>query len=52
MQASLSISNLLDVDPPVVPTFGQRFSAQSFGSSPNNYDVYGRRYMLNFRYSF
>ncbi|HEY5569641.1 MAG TPA: hypothetical protein VIM81_20640, partial [Gammaproteobacteria bacterium] len=52
MQASLAITNLFDVDPPVIPSFGQRFSSQTFGSGPNNYDVYGRRYMLNFRYSF
>jgi outer membrane receptor protein involved in Fe transport len=52
MQASLSISNLFDVDPPVIAVFSQRFSSQTFGAGPNNYDVYGRRYMLNFRYSF
>ena len=48
-QASLAITNLLDTDPPVLPAFGQRFSSQAV---PNDFDVYGRRYMLNFRYSF
>jgi outer membrane receptor protein involved in Fe transport len=47
-QASLSISNLFDAEPPIIADFGQRFSAQTI--SPNNFDVYGRRYMLNFRY--
>jgi outer membrane receptor protein involved in Fe transport len=48
-RASLAITNLLDVDPPVVPAFGQRFSSQQVA---DNFDVFGRRYMLNFRYSF
>jgi outer membrane receptor protein involved in Fe transport len=52
LQASLAITNLFDIDPPIVAAFNQRFSAQSFGAVPNNYDVYGRRYMLNFRYRF
>jgi outer membrane receptor protein involved in Fe transport len=47
-QASLSISNLFDVDPPVLPAFDTRFSSQTVPT--NNYDVYGRRFMLNFRY--
>jgi iron complex outermembrane recepter protein len=47
-QASLAITNLFDVDPPVIPAFNQRFSSQTAGA--NNFDVYGRRYMLNFRY--
>lgn len=51
-QASFSITNLFDVDPPVIASFSQRFSAQSFGAVSNNYDVYGRRYLLSFRYSF
>jgi iron complex outermembrane recepter protein len=47
-QASLNITNLFNVDPPVIPTFDQRFSAQT--NPGNNFDVYGRRYMLSFRY--
>jgi outer membrane receptor protein involved in Fe transport len=49
-QAALSITNVFDTDPPVVASFGQRNSAQN--TVPNNFDVYGRRYMMNFRYSF
>jgi iron complex outermembrane recepter protein len=49
-RAALSITNLFDVDPPVIPSFNQRFSAQS--ATPNAFDVYGRRYMASFRYSF
>jgi outer membrane receptor protein involved in Fe transport len=48
----LTVTNLFDTDPPVVASFGQRFSAQGPGSTPNDYDVYGRRYSLEFNYSF
>jgi outer membrane receptor protein involved in Fe transport len=47
-QASLAISNLFDEEPPIIADFGQRFSSQTI--TPNNFDVYGRRFMLNFRY--
>jgi outer membrane receptor protein involved in Fe transport len=50
-QLSLAISNLLDEDPPIVPLFDQRFSAQSsIQAGFNSYDVYGRRYLLSFNY--
>ena len=49
-QASLSITNMFDTDPPVVPGFGQRGSSQT--GTPDNFDVYGRRYMMNFRLNF
>ena len=49
-QTSLSITNLFDVDPPVVASFGQRGSSQT--SSLDNFDTYGRRYIVNFRYNF
>ena len=45
---SLAITNLNDEDPPVIPSFDQRFSSQ--GNPANAYDVYGRRYLLGFRY--
>lgn len=47
-RASFDIVNLFDVDPPIIASFSQRFSSQSVN---NAYDVYGRRYMLNFSYS-
>jgi iron complex outermembrane recepter protein len=47
-QLSLAITNALDEDPPVIPTFDQRFSSQT--NPANAYDVYGRRYLLNFSY--
>jgi iron complex outermembrane recepter protein len=47
-QLSLAITNALDEDPPVIPSFDQRFSSQ--GNPANAYDVYGRRYLLNFAY--
>jgi outer membrane receptor protein involved in Fe transport len=49
-EASLSVSNLFDVDPPVIPSFDTRFSSQTV--IPNNFDIYGRRFMANFRYRF
>jgi outer membrane receptor protein involved in Fe transport len=47
-QLALAITNVFDVDPPVIPTFDQRFSSQT--NPANAYDVYGRRYLLNFSY--
>lgn len=49
-EASLSISNMFDADPPIIPSFDTRFSSQTV--LPNNFDVYGHRYMVNFHYSF
>jgi outer membrane receptor protein involved in Fe transport len=49
-EASLSVSNLFDADPPIIPSFDTRFSSQTV--QPNNFDVYGRRYMVNFHYKF
>jgi outer membrane receptor protein involved in Fe transport len=51
-RAGISISNLFDVAPPVVADFGQRFSAQNPVTAPNNFDVYGRRYLFSFDYRF
>jgi outer membrane receptor protein involved in Fe transport len=45
---ALAITNATDEDPPVIPSFDQRFSSQ--GNPANAYDVYGRRYLLEFRY--
>ena len=47
-QLSLAITNALDEDPPVIPTFDQRFSSQT--NPANAYDVYGRRFLATFRY--
>jgi hypothetical protein len=47
-ELSLSLTNAFDEDPPVIPTFDQRFSAQT--NPANAYDVYGRRWLLGFRY--
>jgi outer membrane receptor protein involved in Fe transport len=47
-ELSLSLTNAFDEDPPVIPTFDQRFSSQS--NPANAYDVYGRRWLLGFRY--
>jgi hypothetical protein len=47
-QLALAITNALDEDPPVIPTFDQRFSAQT--NPANAYDVYGRRFLVNFSY--
>jgi hypothetical protein len=49
-QLALAITNLTDSDPPIIPVFDQRFSSQSNPLGFNAYDVYGRRYMLNFTY--
>ena len=47
-ELSLSITNAFNEDPPVIPSFDQRFSSQ--GNPANAYDVYGRRWLLGFRY--
>ncbi len=47
-QLALAITNAGDEDPPVIPTFDQRFSAQT--NPANAYDVYGRRFLATFRY--
>ena len=49
-QLSLAITNVTNEDPPIIPVFDQRFSAQSNPFGFNQYDVYGRRYLLNFTY--
>jgi outer membrane receptor protein involved in Fe transport len=50
-RVALAITNLLDVDPPVVADFGQRFSSQgAIGFGQSSYDFYGRRYLLSFDY--
>jgi outer membrane receptor protein involved in Fe transport len=49
-QVALSITNLLDENPPIIPVFDQRFSSQSNPQGFNAYDVYGRRYLLSFNY--
>ena len=47
-QLSLAVTNANDEDPPVIPTFDQRFSSQT--NPANAYDVYGRRFLATFRY--
>jgi len=47
-QLALAITNALDEDPPMIPTFDQRFSSQT--NPANAYDVYGRRFLVNFSY--
>jgi outer membrane receptor protein involved in Fe transport len=47
-QLGLAITNAGDEDPPVIPGFDQRFSAQT--NPGNAYDVYGRRFLATFRY--
>ena len=49
-QLALSITNLMNEDPPIIPVFDQRFSAQSNPVGFNSYDVYGRRILLIFTY--
>jgi outer membrane receptor protein involved in Fe transport len=50
-QVALAITNLLDENPPIIPGFDQRFSAQGNALGlVNAYDVYGRRYLLSFNY--
>ncbi len=47
---SLNVQNIFDREPPVVPGFSD-FSGGGQSIS-NTYDIYGRRYNLNFSYSF
>jgi outer membrane receptor protein involved in Fe transport len=49
-ELSLAITNATNEDPPIIPVFDQRFSAQSSPPGFDSYDVYGRRYLLNFAY--
>jgi outer membrane receptor protein involved in Fe transport len=49
-ELSLAITNLLDVDPPVIAAFDTRFSSQQ--TTANNFDIYGRRFLASFRYRF
>jgi len=49
MRLSLTVTNLLDADPPVIAAYGDRGGAQLV--SPN-YDIFGRRYSLGLNYSF
>lgn len=48
-EASLTVNNLLGVDPPVIPEYWDRGGAQTVS---NNYDVFGRRFSLEFDYEF
>jgi outer membrane receptor protein involved in Fe transport len=47
--ASLNVQNLFDRNPPVIPNYGSRGGSQTIN---DNYDAEGRRYQLNFNYSF
>jgi outer membrane receptor protein involved in Fe transport len=47
-ELGLALTNLLDEDPPVIAAFDQRFSSQT--NPANAYDVYGRRFLVTFRY--
>jgi len=47
--ATLNVNNLLDRDPPVVPSLSQRGGFQTV--SPN-YDIFGRRYQLSLNMNF
>jgi hypothetical protein len=47
-QLGLAITNAGDEDPPVIPTFDQRFGTQT--NPANAYDVYGRRFLATFSY--
>ena len=49
-ELSLAITNATNENPPIIPVFDQRFSAQSNPVGFNAYDVYGRRYLLSFTY--
>lgn len=46
---NLNVQNMFDEEPPVVPGFSTRGASQAFH---NSFDIYGRRYNLNFNYSF
>ena len=48
-QVSLNVLNLFDRSPPVIASFGSRTGSQTVSDS---YDAEGRRYQLNFNYSF
>jgi outer membrane cobalamin receptor len=48
--SQVEVVNATNEDPPIIPVFDQRFSAQSNPVGFNSYDVYGRRYLLNFTY--
>ena len=47
---SLAVSNVFDVDPPVIADFGQRGSSQTLPAT--GYDIYGRRFLMGFDYRF
>jgi len=47
--ASFNVNNVLDREPPVIPSESLRGGQQFVG---NNYDVFGRRYQLSLNYSF
>lgn len=47
-EAFLHVANLLDEDPPLVPTWSA-FSGTGIGTNEALYDVFGRRYTLGFR---
>lgn len=49
MRVSLTVTNLLNTDPPVIAAYGDRGGAQLVS---NSYDVFGRRYSLGLNYSF
>ncbi|MDR2213684.1 MAG: TonB-dependent receptor, partial [Pseudomonadales bacterium] len=47
--ASFNITNLLNRDPPIIPSQSQRGGQQNIS---NQYDAYGRRYQLSLNYNF
>jgi len=47
--ASFNVNNILDRDPPVIPSESLRGGQQFVG---NQYDVFGRRYQLSLNYNF
>ena len=46
---SLFVTNVFDKDPMVIPSNNLRGSSQTVS---NNYDAYGRRYVVGFNYKF
>jgi len=46
---NFNVTNLLDREPPVVPSYGTRGGAQGFA---NSYDEFGRRYQVNLNMTF
>jgi outer membrane receptor protein involved in Fe transport len=48
-RTALTIQNLFNVDPPVIPAFGQRGGSQSVPNS-GSYNLYGRQLSLSFDY--